>query len=611
MRTQRYGDSPASPAGIGPEEIRAGLAHVLSSVFFVNSHRLSRFLRFVVQQAIERPGERLSEQLLGRAVFDRGESFNPAIDTIVRVEANRMRAKLQRYYRTEGRQDAVVIDFRKGSYTPSFRRRKPPVEGRAVRAARPKAPALAVLPFHNLCDDPDQEFLCEGIAEELIHGLSKVDGLRVIAWNSTRRLKGAACDLRSVGAQLKVNAVLEGSVRRIGDHLRIAAQLIDVAACTCLWSEVLESGIGDVLAIRQKISSAIVRALPVERVARDRVRPSSDEPERPELYTRYLKARYHLNRRTEEGLVKAVEYFEALIAEQPGYARAYAGLAEASALRAWYGFAPPRQVMPKARASALKAVKVAPRLSEAHLAAGLVSELYDWDWPKARQSLCLAVDLNEGSATTLCEYGFFLSRMGELDAAFVSMRRALELDPLSPVINTNLGVNYYYQRWYGAAIHQYREALELEPAYRPAYYRMALAHLQRGSPEAAVTCLENAMRLPGAGARLKALLGFALARAGRPVEAGRVRDELLTHAAVGSVSQASLAVLFLGMNEVSTALDWLERAWEEHDVLLVDLCVDPLYDSLREHPRFRGLLARMNFAGAEPLVGSRTDAIAP
>lgn len=598
MRKQPKARFPAPPARIDREEVRAELARVLSSSGFVNSHRLSRFLRFTVEQALNRPAGRITEQLLGREVFDRDESFDPAVDTIVRVEASRLRAKLQRYYRTEGRPDPVLIQFRKGSYVPSFRRRTPSAAASAGRV-RSTTPALAVLPFHDLGGDPDQEFLCEGIAEELIHALSKVEGLRVIAWNSTRRLKGAAYDIRSVGAQLRVNAVLEGSVRRVDDRLRIAAQLVDTAGCACLWSEVLESGIGDVLAVREKIAAAIVGALPVERVGRGRDRAPAEEADQPEFYTRYLKARYHLNRRSQEGLVKAIEYFEGLIAEQPDYARAHAGLAEAFALRAWYGYAPPNEVMPKARAAAAKAVRIAPRLAEARLAAGLVSELYDWDWTKARESLRLAAELNPGSATTLFEYGFFLSRMGELDAAFGIMRRAQELDPLSPLINTNLGVNYYYQRRYDAAIGQYLEALEMDAAYQPAHYRLALAHLMRGAPEEARGWLAKAMQLPGAGPRLKALWGCVLASAGRTEEAGRVRDELLALARERYISPAGIAVLYLGLKDARSALDWLERAWEEHDVMLVDLAIDPLYDSLRGFPRFGKLLVKMNLAGAD------------
>jgi serine/threonine-protein kinase len=363
---------------------------------------------------------------------------------------------------------------------------------------------------------------------------------------------------------------------------------------------VLESGIGDVLAIQEKISGAIVHALPVDRVGLPPVRRPLGGLEKPELHGRYLKARYHVNRRTAEGLVKAIEYFESLIAEHPDHARAYAGLAEAFALRAWYGHAPPNEVMPKAKAAAVKAVKAAPRLSEAHLAAGLVSELYDWDWQKARQSLRLAVDLNPGSATTLFEYGFFLSRMGELDAAFVTMRRAQELDPLSPVINTNLGVNYYYQRRYDAAIHQYLEALEIEPGYQPGYYRLAIAHLQRGAPEEARVCLEDAMGRGVPGPRLKALWAYALARTGRPDGAAQIRDELLACRRERYISPVSIALLFLGMKDTRSTFDWLERAWEEHDVFLVDLGIDPLYDSLRSLPEFRGLLAKMNFAARYP-----------
>ena len=578
-----------SGSAIPPDEIRTELVRVLSSGHFINARRSSRFLRFVVEQAVECHAERVREQVLGREVFDRDESFNPSIDPIVRVEANRLRSKLQRYFRSEGRSDPVLIQLKKGGYVPWFRRRVT----LTPRPATARAPAVAVLPLQNLDDDPDQDFLCEGIAEELIRALSKVDGLRVIAWSSTRRLKGAAYDIRSVGAQLKVSAALEGSIRRVGRRMRIAAQLIDTGDCSCLWSDVVESGAGDVPAIPERIAHAIVGALPVERV-RSPARAAMQMADKPELYSLYLKARYHVNRRTAEGLAKATEYFECLIAEQPDYARAHAGLAEACALHAWYCFTAPNLVMPKAKASALKAVKADSRLAEAHLASGLVSELYDWDWSKARQSLRLAVDLSPGSATTLFEYGFLLSRMGELDESFLLMRRARELDPLSPVINTNLGVNYYYQRQYGLAVRQYIEALELDSSYQPAYYRLALAHLQQGSVAEAQACLDKAEQLTGSSSRLRALSGYAMARAGRRVAARTILNELLAPAQDRYISPVSVALLYLGLHETRAALDWLEHAREEHDVSLVDLNVDPLYDPLRSLPRFRRLLASMN-----------------
>jgi Tfp pilus assembly protein PilF len=253
--------------------------------------------------------------------------------------------------------------------------------------------------------------------------------------------------------------------------------------------------------------------------------------------------------------------------------------------------------MPRAKAAAQKAARLESRSAQSHLALGLVQELYDWDWARARQALRLAVDLEPGNATALFEYGFFLSRMGEPDEAFAAMRRARELDPLSPVINTNLGVNFYYQRNFTQAIHQYQEALELDPSYLPAHYRLALAHLCRGMVEEARRLLETGMRQSGATPSLLALYGCALARSGCKDRARGILEALLASSAERYVSPVSIAILHLGMNESAHALDWLEHARDEHDVLLVDIKVDPVFDSLRVKPAFRDLLHRLDLEG--------------
>jgi serine/threonine-protein kinase len=583
---------PSRQAPPSPDEIRAGLAKLLSSTLFVSAHRQSRFLRFVVERYIEGSLDRIREAVIGREVFDRGADYDPTIDPIVRVEATRLRSKLQQYYRMEGRNAPIVILMKKGSYVPVVRRRKKAPRRRDVKE---QAPTIAVLPFHNLSGDAAQDFLCEGIAEELIHALSNFEGIRVISWNSTRKLKSAVFDLRFVAEQLKAGVVVEGSVRSVDSGVCVAAQVVETVGFCCLWSELYDCGAMDVTKLRDEIARAIVSALPVGGAVRTgQSKGPPRAPERPEVHKLYLKGKYHLNRRTAESLGKAVDCFEKLIEAGPDHARGHAGLAQALVLRAWYGYVAPDQVMPRAKAAALRAVKADSRSAEAHIALGLVKELYDWDWARARHALRLAIDLEPGNATALFEYGFFLSRMGELDDAFAIMRRALELDPLSPAINTNLGVNYYYQRNFGQAIRQYQEALELDPGYQPAHYRLALACLHCGLIEEARRYLEIGLRLPGARPLLLALSGYAMARGGRKDRTRAVLEALLASSTDRYVSPVSIAILFLGMNESGQCLDWLENARREHDMLLVDLKIDPLFDPLRANPAFRRLLERMH-----------------
>jgi TolB-like protein/tetratricopeptide (TPR) repeat protein len=572
------------------QEIHAQLARILSSALFVSAHRASRFLRFVVEHALGGTGERVREVVIGREVFDRGDDFDPSIDPIVRVEATRLRSKLHRYARTEGLRDPLTISLKKGSYVPVARRRKPP----ARRYTGAPVPVIAVLPFQNLTNDPAADVLCEGIAEEATRALSQIGGLRVIAWTSTRKLRGAAYDIRFVAEQLRVGAVVEGSVRPVGDRMRIAIQLVETAECCCLRSEVIECSGDNLLAVRDAIVHAVVEGLPGSGVAPSGVRPLAPGVENPEHYNLYLKGKFHLNRRTAEGLEKASEYFAKLMAADPQHARGHAGLAETLVLQAWYGYRAPNVVMPAAKAAALRAVRTDSRLAAAHLSLGLVLELYDWDWARARQSLLLARDLEPGSATALFEYGLFLSRMGELDEAFVTIRRAQGWDPLSPVINTNLGVIYYYQGNLSRAIRQYEEALEMDPGYQPAYYRLGLAYLGQQAAAEAQKHIEKGLRLPGFSPRLLGLSGYAMARSGRKDRALAILNALLASPEEQYVSAVSIAILYLGMNQPGEALDWLEHAWEQHDVLLVDLKIDPLYDPLRARPAFRSLVGRLH-----------------
>ncbi len=575
--------------GAIPEtEIREQLARILTSGHFVNAQQQSRLLRYLVEQSLRSGPDGVKEQVIGAEVFERGSQFDPAVDTIVRVAATRLRDRLRRYFRTEGRLDPILIQLKKGGYAVSFLRRpsRPSTSG-ASAAART---TLAVLPFHNLSGDPDQEFLCDGIAEELIHRLSKLPGLRVIAWSSTRRLKGSAYELSQLGERLRVGAVVEGSFRGDGKHLRVTAQLVETEGCCCVWSEVFDAAAGDVLSIPERIAQVIVAGLPVNHLRVSRARLPSLRIDDPATQNLYLKGRHHLNRRTDEGLRRAVEYFERIIRADPGHARAQSALAEASTLRGWYCFAAPNQVMPPAKASALEAVRLDSRLAEGHLALGLVSELYDRNWAKALDSLTLAVELDPGGATAQFEYGFFLCRTGDIHEGMSAMRRARELDPLSPVVNTNLGVGCYYERDYDNAVRHFLEALGLDRAYVPAHYRLALAYLKQGLLAKAQESLDDVMAFPDAGPLVQALAGYTMARAGRKSAAANIRQALVEAAADRYVSPVAIAIVSIGLEDLSSALDWLLRGVDSNDLLLVDLKIDPIYDSVRGDPRFGKLL---------------------
>ena len=570
------------------------MVRVLTSTHFMSAHQQSRFLRYLAEHSLAALPD-LREQTLGSEVFERGDSFDPAVDTHVRVAANRLRSRLRHYYRTEGKQDPILLQLKKGGYGVHFRRRKAPVELRTPAAGRSDL-RFAVLPLHNLTGDSSLERLCDGIAEESIHTLSRVTRLRVIDWNSSQLFKGAAFDLREISKQLRVDAVLEGSVRQLGQRLRVAMQLVETAHGTCIWSKLFDVSREDLASIPGYISELVAADIPMGREIFAPAGSSTTRVESPETLGLFMKGRHHLNRRTEIGLRKGAEYFGQIIADDPDHIRAHAALAELLSLQAWYCYSAPDEVMCTAKASAMKAVRLNPRLAEGHLALGLVRELYERDWLMAKDSLALALDLNAGSSTIHFEYGFLLCRTGELNEGIAMMRRALELDPLSPVINTNLGVSYYYQREYDQAVRHYLDAIDLDEFYPPAFYRLAQAYIQQGRLDEAQECVERATRLPSASPVVQALAGYTIAKAGNRASAQGVLARLLQHVERRYASPVSIAIVLLGLGDRGAALDCLRRGVDENDLHLVDLRIDPMFDALRETVPFKKLLTELHLS---------------
>ena len=581
---------------VTPEEAREQLVRVLTSSHFVSAHQQSRFLRYIAENSLSGLSD-LREQTLASEVFERGDSFDPTVDTHVRVAANRLRSRLRHYYRTDGKQDPILLQLKKGSYTVAFkRRRRSNSRANRVRAKGDSDLRFAILPLHNLTGDPSLEQHCDSILEEVIHALAKVKRLRVIHWNPSQLFKGAAFDLREISKQLRVDAVLEGSVRQLGQRLRVAVQLVETAGCSCIWSKMFDLSRDELSSMPEFIAESVAANIPKDRTVVKQSDSIATRVESPETLGLFMKGRHHLNRRTEVGLRKGAEYLGHIIAGDPNHMRAHAALAELLSLQAWYCFEAPDEVMPSAKAAAMKAVRLDPRLAEGHLALGLVSELYDRDWRMAKDSLALALDLNADSATIHFEYGFLLCRTGELREGIALMRRALELDPLSPVINTNLGVSYYYQREYDQAVRHFLDAIDLDEFYPPAFYRLAQAYIQQGRLDEAQDCVERAIQLPSASPVIQALAGYTMARAGRKSAAQNVLATLQQDVGRRYTSPVSIAIVSLGLGDLGAALDWLRRGVETNDLLLVDLKIDPMFDSLRRSVPFQRLLTELHLA---------------
>ncbi len=587
MKQQKHSD-----ASLSTRSIEENLQRILASKEFASSARMSRFLRFAVERALCGQSEELKEYVLGVEVFDRKPSYDPRVDPIVRVEARRLRSKLESYYAGEGSADELIIEFPKGTYAPVFREKASSLAV-APPAETPRAGAIAVLPFSNLSSEPDTEYFSDGLTEELIHGLTKLDGLMVVAWNSAARLKGQPYDVREIGRQLNVSTVLVGSVRGSGERLRVMAQLVDTSNGRYLWSETYDRQIEDLFAIQEEISRAIVKTLQLKLIAPS-IRHGAYNLE---AYNLYLKGRFQWNKRTAEGLKRSVQLFEQAIALDQDFALGYAGLSDAYSLLADYGLVKPADIMPAAESAARKALEIDPTLAEAHASLGLIRSLYAWEWAEAEQHYRRAIDLNPGYATTHFWFAIdYLGMLGRWEEAFQEIEIALQLDPLSPVIREGKGFLLMLSKRYDEAIEEYRQTLDLDCFFYKAFTAMGRAYTQKGMYEEAITMLQKGRSLSGDMPNILGALGQTYALASRPAEARRLLEELAELSKRRHVSSTCFALIHLGLGEKEQALDWLETGARGRETPLAGLKVHPAYDNLRGEPRFQALLRTLGLA---------------
>lgn len=581
------------------EAVLAHLDKILASTEFARSERLSRFLRFTVEQALEGRVDQLKEYVVGVEVFDRQPSYDPRIDPIVRVEARRLRSKLQKYYESEGRDDELWIELPKGSYVPVFQ-----AAGERLSEWQPSASVgretIAVLPFTNVSSDQENEYFSDGLTEELIHALTKLERLRVVATTSVLQLKGKAYDIRQIGKQLNVRFVLEGSVRKSGNHLRITAQLIQAADGYYLWSEAYDREIQDLFAIQDEISRAIVTTLRIQLGGGCNPPVLSRRRENLEAYNLYLKGRFHFNKRTEEGLNRSVEIFEQAIALDAGYAPPYAGCADSYALLAHYGILHPRDVMGKARTNALKALEIDPTLAEAYTPLAFVTSVHDWKWPEAEGYYKKSLHFNPGYAAAHHWYAYdLLAPLGRLEEAWDHIQRAVELDPLSFITLNSLTGILIMKGEYDRAIQECRNMLEMEPNFYKPYMHLGRAYVQKEMYGEALEMFQMAKTLCRDIPYVTAVLSHTHALAGHLAEARRLMHELLELSKRRYVPSTSFALMAIGLGEMEQAFDWLEKAADEREGPLVYLKVHPSYACLRTFPRFHALLRRL---GLGPLT---------
>lgn len=462
---------------------------------------------------------------------------------------------------------------------------------------RPEKAMLVVLPFENLGNSPEQDFFSDGLTEEMITQLGSLDPQRlgVIARTTAMRYKKTDKTTERIAAELKVYYIVEGSVRREGDHVRITAQLIQARDETHLWAETYERELSGVLALQYEVAQQIADALALELLPEEKEKLARRTPVNPEAYHAYLEGRYYWNNRS---LVKGTELFQRAIALDPQFALGYAGLADSYVMMGStpYDVLPPKDAMPRAKAAALKALELDERLPEAHTALAHTLLYYDWDWAGAEREFKRALELNPSYATARQWYAEYLWVRGRPEEALAQVQLALERDPSSQLVtHFALGRHYYLSREYGQAITRFREWIEMDPGFFLGHFDVGLAYAQAGQMQEAIAAFQRAMELSGRSPLCLAGLGYAYARAGRAAEARQVLAELETLSKRRYVSALYPAAIYVALGDKDRAFDWLERAVDERSTYVVQINVEPVFDLLRSDPRFRALLRRMNF----------------
>ena len=494
-------------------------------------------------------------------------------------------------------------------------RTSPPAES-AVSAVTTEGPALplerpsvAVLPFVDMSPQKDQEYFCDGMAEELINALTQIPELRVVSRTSCFQFKGKVEDVRAIGKRLGVGTLLEGSVRTAGERMRVGARLTNVGDGYQLWSSQFDREMKDVFAVQDEIAESILAALRVTLI-KDADAPIVPRPTgTPEAYKLYLKGRHEWNKRTEEGLARSIEFYRQAIKEDPGYARAHAGLADSYVLLGIYGIRPPNDVMPKAKAEATQAledsVDLQPGQSDATLAAvhtalGCVKAVYDWSWSDSERHFRQAIEHDPRYPTAHHWYAInCLVPQGRFDEATREIRLAQESDPLSPVIQTSLGLVHYFAGNLVEAVTELKKTLDADASFAMAHFFLGQTYLQMSRAEDALAALGNASRLSPASAEFRAGLGHAYAEAGETERARQILVELKERRHDRYISAALIAEVNAGLGETEEALSWLEEAKRERSPELSWIGMRPAFRRLRSDARFVELVGTIVPAAAD------------
>jgi DNA-binding winged helix-turn-helix (wHTH) protein/TolB-like protein/Tfp pilus assembly protein PilF len=462
------------------------------------------------------------------------------------------------------------------------------------QAAGQAIKSIAVLPFKSFGADDADEYLGVGIAETLTTRLSSLKLLTVRPSSAVLKYATSEKETAVAGQELKVDSVLEGSIQRLGERLRVTVRLVSVADVSLLWADHFDESFTDIFKVEDSISTKVAAALALKLSGEEQRRLIKRYTDNAEAYQLYLKGRFFWNKRTGEGFKLGIAQFKQAVEKDPGYALAYAGLADSYTGLTFYNFAAPNETMPKAREAATNALAIDSSLAEAHASLAHVKVNYDWEWSDAEKEFRLSIELKPDYATAHQWYAIhYLTPTGQLEEAIQEMKRALDLEPTSLVMNTFLGATLYFAGRYDDAIEQCRKTIEMDSNFAVAHWHLGLAYEQKGMFDDAIAELQQAITLSGSSPLMIAALGHAYAKAGKRSEANRILDELQKLSAVRYVSSYELAAIYVALGEREQAFQRLERSYKERSFHLINLKVRPEFAPLRPDPRFHDLVRRI------------------
>ena len=463
---------------------------------------------------------------------------------------------------------------------------------------------LAVLPFENLSGNANQEYFSDGLTEEMITQLSRLNPQRlgVIARTSAMMFKGTKKRIAEIGKELGAGYILEGSVRRSGNRLRISAQLILVADETHVWAENYERSLGDILMLQSEVARAIAQEIQITLTPREERRLARAQRVSAEAYEAYLKGRHSWNKRTEEGMRKSISFYEEAIREYPDYAMAHAGIADSYVMLACRGMVPAKETFRKARAAARMALDLDGSLGEAHGSLAHV-RLHDWDWKGLEKDFERALELDPSQAIVYYWFGEYLTSMGRPEEAIAMTQRAYQLDPLSPVIGASLAMILYLARKFDQALGVLKRVQEIHPEHFLPYLRLGLVLVQKHQYKQAIAALKNALRLANHSTETQAALALAHAAAGEKKAAFQLTSELEKSQAQRYVLPYNIAKIYAAGGDSEKAFAWLDKAYDEGNPDLIELNSEPVFDGLRADARFGQLMQQVGWKTPEGRKG--------